>query len=147
MSYLLDTCILSKLRRIHKQPDLKLENWIVKHPESSFYVSALTIGEIQVGISKLNLKKKEEKLHRLILEDWFFEELIPRFNNRILSIDFETAIAWGSISWESKQKGIVIPIVDGLIAATAIVHNLTVVTENINDFIKTGARIFNPWLD
>lgn len=146
MSYLLDTCILSKLRKIGKQPDVKLENWIKKHSESSYFISVLTIGEIQSGISKLSLKKNGEKQKRLILEDWFLEELIPRFHNRILPIDREVVLTWGKLLGESKQRGLIIPVVDGLIAATAIVHNLTVVTENINDFIETGARLFNPWL-
>jgi predicted nucleic acid-binding protein len=147
MSYLLDTCILSKLRKIGKQPDIKLENWIKKHNENSYFISALTIGEIQSGISKLNLKKNEERQKRLILEDWLREELIPRFHNRILAIDIEIVLTWGKLLGESKQRGIIIPVIDCLIAATAIVHNLTVVTENINDFLETGARLFNPWLD
>ena len=147
MSYLLDTCILSRLRKISKQPDIKLENWIKKHNENLYFISALTIGEIQFGISKLNLKKNEEAQQRLIFEDWLVEDLISRFRNRILSIDVEVALTWGRLFGERKQRGLIIPVVDGLIAATAIVHNLTVVTENISDFIETGARIFNPWLD
>ena len=147
MSYLLDTCILSKLRKIGKQPDIKLENWVKKHNENSYFISTLTIGEIQSGVSKLNLKKNEEGQKRLILENWLIEELIPRFYNRILAIDIEVVLTWGRLLGESKERGILIPVVDGLIAATAIVHNLTVVTENINDFIETGARLFNPWLD
>lgn len=147
MSYLLDTCILSKLRKIGKQPDAKLENWIKKHNENSYFLSALTIGQIQSGISKLNLKKNEERQKRLILEDWLLEELIPRFHDRILPLDIDVVLTWGRLLGESKQRGLVIPVVDGLIAATAIVHNLTVVTENINDFIETGVRLFNPWLD
>ena len=147
MSYLLDTCILSKLRRINKYPDAKLEKWISKHPENSYFISALTLGEIQAGISKHHLKKPAEKQKRLILEDWFLEELIPRFNNRILAVDTEVVLAWGRLSGESQQRGFVIPSIDGMIAATAIVHNLTVVTENINDFTETGARIYSPWLE
>ncbi len=77
----------------------------------------------------------------------FLEELIPRFHDRILAIDVEVVLTWGRLFGERKQKGLIIPVVDGLIAATAIVHNLTVVTENISDFIETGARVFNPWLD
>jgi len=147
VSYLLDTCILSKLRKIKKQSDLKLEHWLTMHNENSFFISALTFGEIQTGINKLNLKKNDEKLKRIILENWFFEELIPRFQNRILSVDFEVVLTWGKFSGECRQRGIIIPAVDGLIAATAITHNLTVVTENIKDFLETGARVFNPWLN
>jgi toxin FitB len=144
MSYLLDTCILSKLRKIGRQPDLKLENWVKKHHEDSYFISTLTIGEIQLGISKLDHKKSEEKQKKIILEDWFIEELIPRFRNRILGIDIEVGLTWGKISDESKKKGLIIPVIDGLIAATALVHHLTVVTENMSDFIETGARVFNP---
>lgn len=147
MSYLLDTCILSKLRKIGKQPDIKLEDWIKKHNENLYFISVLTIGEIQSGISKLSLKKNEERQKRLILEDWLLEELIPRFHNRILAIDTEVVLTWGRFFGERKQTGLIIPVVDGLIAATAIVHNLTLVTENIKDFIETGARVFNPWLE
>lgn len=147
MSYLLDTCIISKLRKINKYPDLKLSEWIKKHHESAYFISALTIGEIQSGISKLDIKTNEEKQARVVLEDWLFEELVPRFNQRILAIDTEIVLKWGKLFGENKQKGVLVPVIDGLIAATAIVHNLTVVTENINDFIETGARIFNPWLN
>lgn len=147
MSYLLDTCILSKLRKIASQPDVKLETWLKKHTKSVFFISVLTIGEIQSGISKLNLKKKDEKQKKLIIEDWLLEDLIPRFENRILEVSTEVVLTWGKLSGEKKQRGINIPVVDGLIAATAIVHNLTVVTENIKDFIETGARVFNPWLE
>jgi toxin FitB len=147
MSYLLDTCILSKLRKINKQPNEKLEKWVSKNHESHYFISTLTIGEIQSGISKLSLKKQDEKKKRLILENWFLEDLIPRFNNRILNVDSTVALVWGRLLGESRQRGIAVPVVDGLIAATAIAHDLTLVTENVSDFIETGVRLFNPWLD
>lgn len=147
MSYLLDTCILSKLRKLNKNPDKKLENWLAKHEEDAYFISVLTLGEIQTGISKLNMKKKEEKNKRLILEDWFQEQLLPRFAHRICPVDVEVILTWGRMMGESQQQGKVIPTVDGLIAATAIARNLTVVTENIKDFLETKARLFNPWLD
>lgn len=147
MSYLLDTCILSKLRKINKKPDKKLENWIAKHDDDAYFISVLSLGEIQTGISKLNIQKKEEKNKRLILEDWFQEELLPRFTNRIYPVDIEVILTWGRILGECQQRGVAFPVVDGLIAATAIARNLTVVTENIKDFLETGARLFNPWLD
>ena len=145
MSYILDTCIISKLRRINIKPDDKLEKWIVKHDKDSFFISALSLGEIQSGISKLDPKKKEEKQKRLILEDWFQEELIPQFSDRICMVDTEVVLAWGRLFGEGKRRGVVIPVVDGLIAATAIARNLTLVTENIKDFLETGVRLFDPW--
>lgn len=147
MSFLLDTCILSKLRKISKQPDVKLQNWIKKHSEDSYFISVLTIGEIQSGINKLSLKKNSEREKRLILENWLLDELTPRFQHRILHINIEVSMVWGKMTGENKQKGVVIPVIDCLIAATAVAHNLTLVTENVSDFIETGARIFNPWLE
>lgn len=145
MSYLLDTCILSKMRKLNRHPDTKLENWIKKHHETSYFISTLTLGEIQAGISKLKFNNSTELQKTLVLEDWFFNELIPRFSKRILSVDTDIVLTWGKLVGECQGNNI--PIVDGLIAATAIVHNLTVVTENIKDFKVTKARIFNPWLD
>lgn len=147
MSYLLDTCIISKLRKIKRYPDKKLEHWISKHDDTSYFLSVFTIGEIQKGISKLNLKRDDEKQKRLILEDWLESALIPQFRERILLADLEVVSAWGELSGKCQQRGINIPVMDGLIAATAIVHHMTLVTENIDDFIDTGARLFNPWLD
>lgn len=147
MSYLLDTCILSKLRKIGKYPDIKLGNWLKKHKESDFFLSVLTLGEIQSGICKLNQRNKEENEKKIILTNWLIEELVPRFYDRILTVDLHVGLTWGRLSGESKKNGINIPIIDGLIASTAIAHNLTLVTENISDFIHTGARLFNPWLE
>lgn len=147
MSYLLDTCILSKLRKIKKYPDKKLENWIQKQNESAYFISALSLGEIQLGISKLNLSKSDDKQKKRVLENWLHEELISRFNNRILMVDTDVVFVWGKLLGESQQKGHNFPIVDGLIAATGIVHNLTVVTENTNDFVASEVRLFNPWTD
>lgn len=147
MSYLLDTCIVSKLGRIKKYPDTHLENWVVKHAKANFFISVMTIGEIQSGISKFNFKDENEKHKKRVLDDWFLQELIPRFQDRILPINFDVVLIWGKIIGENRKRGITIPTVDGLLAATAIVHNLTIVTENVNDFIETGASIFNPWKD
>lgn len=147
MSYLLDTCIISKLRKIARNPDEKLATWFNKYHESSYFISVLTIGEIEQGISKLNLKKELEKQKRIILENWFHEELLPRFSNRILTINAEVMLTWGKLSGEAKSRGQNIPIVDSMIAATAIVHDLTIVTENVDDFIVSGARVFSPWMD
>lgn len=145
MSYLLDTCILSKLRKIQKKPDKLLQEWIIKHSESAFYLSVLTIGEIQQGIDKLNPKNNDDLQKKLILDDWLNNDLIPRFKDRILSIDLSVIRRWGKISGEAQRNGFMIPVVDGLIAATASAYDLTLVTENVQDFMHTGVHIFNPW--
>jgi predicted nucleic acid-binding protein len=145
MTYLIDTCIISKLRKIRSNPDPTLENWISKHQESQFFLSVLTIGEIQSGIAKLKIDHPQEQKKRMVLEDWLFGELIPRFKNRLLTIDLHVAITLGKIHGNNQRLGQNIPLADGLIAATAIVHGLVVVTENIRHFQNSGAEIFNPW--
>lgn len=142
MSYLLDTCILSKLRKIKSHPNKNLEFWFGKHSESSYFISALTIGEIQKGISKL-----ENCKNKMILEDWLNGELIPRFEGRILQINMQTASIWGELCGTSQRKGLLFPVIDSLLAATAIQHHLILITENIKDFTHMEVRLFNPLED
>ncbi len=141
MTYLLDTCLISKLRKLPKQEDPALETWIKKHEESQFFLSILTIGEIQQGICKLTDQK-----YRRLLEDWLRGELIPRFRGKILDVDLHVASKWGELSGSYMRKGKTLPVVDCLIASTAIVNNLIVVTENIKDFSRIKeCKIFSPW--
>lgn len=141
MTYLLDTCILSKLRKLPKQNDPALVKWIDKQSESQFFLSVLTIAEIEQGIQKL----KDEKQQR-VFENWLRGELIPRFSQKILDINLKVATKWGELSGLSMRLGSPLPVIDGLIAATAIVNDLIVVTENIKDFSRIQeCKIFSPW--
>lgn len=144
MTYLLDTCIVSKLRKLRLYPDLHLEEWVNRHAESSYFLSVLTLGEIQAGIAKLNVENSERQKQRMMLEDWLFGELIPRFQGRILEVDTAVILKWGQMYGTCQRKGEQLPIVDGLLAATALQHSLIVVTENVKDFLKTGIEVFNP---
>ena len=144
MSYLLDTCIVSKLRKIKSEPDNQLRNWILSHSETYYFLSVLTLGEIQAGISKLNQRKEEENRKRMIFEDWLLSDLIPRFRDRILPIDEHTSSIWGTMRGEASMRNRTLPVIDSLIAATAIQHNLILVTENTKDFVETGVRLINP---
>lgn len=141
MTYLLDTCIISRLRKIKPDENPSLRKWILSHPESDYYISVLTLGEIQAGISKL---KKEEREKKMVLEDWLLGELIPRFRDRTLRIDEHTVSIWGTMKGEMQAKGILLPVIDSLIAATATQHNLIIATENIKDFQSTDAKLINP---
>lgn len=143
MSYLLDTCILSQLRKLKLYPSKQLREWFCKHPEHHYFISVLSIGEIQKGISKLKDGEKEKKM---ILEDWLTGELLPRFEGRIVGIDAHTSLLWGQICGESQKRGILLPVIDSLLAASAIQHNLTLVTENTKDFSTAGCRLLNPCL-
>ena len=146
MTYLLDTCIISRLRKLKKTPDTDLSNWITKHSENQFYLSSLTLGEIQAGIAKLKSDNLEESKQKMILEEWLFGDLIPRFQNRILEITLPIALKWGDLAGKARQKGEILPAIDGLIAATAIHHNFIVVTDNTKHFAPHGVITFNPWL-
>jgi toxin FitB len=144
MTYLLDTCILSKLRKIKTHPHKKFESWFVKHSESAYFISVLSIGEIQKGIAKLSI---HDNKYKMILEDWLMGELIPRFEGRIIDIDMEIASTWGRLCGNAQKKGILFPVIDSLLAASAIQHHLILVTENIKDFAQTGVPLYNPFKD
>src|SRR3972149_7408766 len=124
MSYLLDTCIISKFRKIKTEFNAHLHDWILSHIEASYYLSSLTVGEIQFGISKLSSKDEQKKR---VFEDWLLGDLIPRFRNRILPIDVHTASIWGEIRGKAQKNGRLLPVIDALIAATAIQHHLILV--------------------
>lgn len=145
MTYLLDTCILSKLRRIIKYPDAKLQNWIDRHPASLYYISVFSIAEIQSGIAKLQDSPADRKKCKTDLEDWLFNDLIPDFQGRIVHFDLQLALRWGSLVGECKKRGINLPIIDSLIAACALHYGFILVTENSSDFEYTGNVIIDPW--
>ena len=138
MKYLIDTCIISEL--IKARPSKKVVEWVSSKSEENFYLSVLTIGEIQKGISKLADSKKKENL-----QSWITIDLKDRFTGRILDIDSGVAQKWGEIQGSAEKQGLMMPAIDALIAATAICHGLTVVTRNIQDMQHSGARLYNPW--
>jgi len=144
MTYLLDTCIISKIAKMKVRGDTKLLNWVAKHRETDFYMSVVTIGEIQAGISQL--VKPDDQRKKMLLEEWLLADLIPRFHGRILGADERVAKNWGHIVGIARSKGICIPANDALIAATALTHNLVVVTENGKDFVNSGVSLFNPYI-
>ena len=137
MNHLLDTCVISEYQ--NKAPNEAVLSWIESQAEESLYLSILTIGEIEKGIAKLpNSKKKNELLKWL-------QSLIYRFDKRILPIDLEIIRCWGNLVGTLETKGRILPIMDSLIAATAIDKNLTIVTRNVRDFADTGVKILNIW--
>jgi len=138
MKYLIDTCVISEL--IKKKPNDKVINWINSIGENSLFLCVLTIGEICKGIEKLKDSKKKNKIRT-----WLDNDLSKRFSNRILFIDYKTAELWGKISGISEQKGKKLPVIDSLIASSAIINNLTLVTRNIQDFKFIDCKTLNPW--
>jgi len=138
MKYLLDTCVISELVKI--RPNKKVVDWITQNNEGNFYVSSLTFGEIHKGIEKLSESKRKNTLHQ-----WVEHDLKDRFRNRILSVDLKVAMVWGKIQAKTELDGKPMPAIDGLIAATGVAHDLTVVTRNITDMKQSGVTLLNPW--
>ena len=138
MKYLIDTCVISEL--VRKKPDSQVLEWIENCDEDHLYLSVLTLGEIQKGISRLSDSRR-----KLPIQKWLDTDLRARFEGRILPITDEIALTWGLIQAEAELKGSPIPTIDALIGATAVAHNLYVVTRNESDIQRTGVHILNPW--
>ncbi|MCJ8007291.1 type II toxin-antitoxin system VapC family toxin [Lederbergia wuyishanensis] len=138
MKYLLDTNVISEL--VKKDPHPGVLHWIDDCDETSLYLSVITFGELQKGISKLSDTSRAERLQK-----WVDQDLANRFKERILPIDLDVVFTWGRVHGISEKSGTKLPVVDSLIAATAITHNLTVVTRNVNDIERCRAPVFNPW--
>lgn len=139
MKFLLDTCLISEL--VKKMPDATVLKWLDERDEQSLYLSVLTPGELQKGISRLSTGVRKDDL-----QAWIEHDLIERFEGRILDLDLETALIWGKLQGEAELKGERLPVMDSLIAATAIAHGLVVVTRNVKDIERCRARVFNPWV-
>lgn len=138
MSYLLDTCVISELCK--KAPDNAVIDWFVNCPEDRLFISSLTLGELQYGIELLPVGKKKNDL---IV---WFEEINTLYSEIALSVDNKISLRWGELRAQLRQKGFQLPVVDGLIASTAIEHNYILVTRNTSDFEATGVQCLNPWL-
>jgi predicted nucleic acid-binding protein len=104
------------------------------------YLSVLTLGEIRKGLAGLAQGKRRTRL-----ETWLRVELQTRFAGRILAIDSPVADRWGLLAAQAKSRGTPLPIIDGLLAATALHYNLTVVTRNAGDFANAQVQVLNPW--
>ena len=139
MNYFLDTCVISEL--VKTKPNLRVAEWIRSQDEESLFLSVITIGEIQKGISKLpdGRKKKQQ------LENWLNNELQERFKDRILEVTIGTARVWGQVLGACEKKGVNLPAIDSLIASQGIFHKMTVVTRNISDMEPSGVQLFDPW--
>ncbi len=135
MSYLLDTNVLSELRR--KSPDATVVEWFARRPPSTLYLSVLTLGELRKGIEGVADSKR-----RMSLNDWLESDLPAFFVGRILPVDAQVAERWGRLV---ATAGRPLPAIDSLLGATAAQHGLSIVTRNGKDFADMGLDIINPW--
>ena len=136
--FLLDTNIISEL--VKPKPEANVTEWVENTDESLLYLSVLTLGEIRRGIAALPQSRR-----RATLEAWLDKDLRARFEGRILVIDQEVADRWGLLTAAARNSGIVLPVIDGLFAATALEHNLTLVTRDTGQIPSMGVAVFNPW--
>lgn len=136
--FLLDTNVISEL--VKPKPEANVTEWVENTDESLLYLSVLTLGEIRRGIAALPQSRR-----RAILGAWLDKDLRARFDGRILVIDQEVADRWGLLTAAARNGGIVLPVIDGLLAATALEHNLTLVTRDTGQIPSMGVAVFNPW--
>lgn len=135
MSYLIDTNVLSELKRT--QPSAAVVSWMAARPAATLHLSVLTLGEIRKGIETLQDARRRQRL-----TEWLQVELPAYFSGRILAVDSAVADRWGRIQ---SQAGRPLPVIDALLAATAQAHDLVLVTRNERDFADLPVQLFNPW--
>ena len=136
--FLLDTMVVSEA--IRPTPSLAVLEWLRETAQDLLFLSALTIGEIQFGISRLATGQR-----RRSLENWLKSRILPVFDGRILPIDEHVSKTWGELAARASKVGVRAGAVDELIAATAATHGLSVVTRNVGDFSTYGVHVTNPW--
>ncbi len=135
---LLDTNVISEATKVRPNPAVVA--WLASQRLDDCFLSALTLGEIQFGVSRLATSARRSELTR-----WLHAELIPTFHDRILAFDRDAAIAWGDLVAHAFAQGKTLPIVDSQIAATAKAHGLTLVTRNARHFAEIGIEVIDPW--
>ena len=137
MKYLLDTCVISEF--VKPSPNKKVISWINEIPSEMLFISVVTIGEIRKGITKLPDSKKKQKL------TLWLNTILEEYKERIISIDLTVADTWGILQGDAEKNGVPMSSIDGLIAATAYTHNLTLITRNEEDFNNSKISLINPW--
>ncbi len=140
MSYLLDTCAISEFTR--KRPTPQVMTWLDAQNEENLFLSAIVLGELARGVAQLTESAKKHRLHA-----WVYTDLCNRFRGRILPVTPDVVLKWGTLSGRCRRDGVQISMADGLIAATALIHSLVVVTRNTTDMEAAGAPVFDPWSD
>lgn len=135
--FLLDTCVVSEFSK--PAPNLGVVEWLSRVDGSVLYLSAITIGELRYGIARQPGKRRDA------LEEWLHSRVLTHFGDRILSFSSAVADFWGTLRARARANGTTAPVIDGMIAATALHHHLRVVTRNEPDFARMGLDVLNPW--
>ena len=136
--FLLDTNIPSELTK--PMPDIRVTGWVAAQDNASLYLSVVSVGELRRGFTLLPRSKRRTRL-----EQWFEQYLLPLFAGRILPVTQSIGDRWGVLGGECQLRGTPLNTADGMIAATALEHELAIVTRNVKDFAGLGVAVFNPW--
>jgi len=138
MSFLLDTNVVSEWMKPHPNPGVVA--WLADVDEDRVFLSVITLTELRYGIERMAPGHRRKRL-----DEWLEEELPLRFEGRILAIDGAVADACGKVVARTEALGRRLEAMDAFLAATALVHRLTVVTRNTSDFQPTVRGVLNPW--
>ena len=137
----MDTNVISELRK--PNCDERVKAWADSQPPTSLYLSRVTIAEIRYGIERLPTSDRSRRR----LEGWLTKELRPWFSDRLLDVDEDVFVVWRGLVEKGKAMRHTFPQPDLFIAATAVLHDLCVVTRTAGDFLRTEAPVLNPWTD
>ena len=136
--FLLDTNVISELRKARTgKADLNVANWFRSVSATGLFLSAIVVHDLEIGAL---LAARRDHSQGAILHRWLHEQVLPEFAGRILPVDIEVALQGAKLHVPKSR-----PIHDALIAATALVHGMTIVTRNVTDFAPTGVKLLNPW--
>ncbi|NKL26047.1 PIN domain-containing protein [Rhizobium leguminosarum bv. viciae] len=140
MRLLLDTNVLSEVTR--PRPDARVLEWLDDLDEDRSFISVVSIAEIRRGVALMESGRKRDAL-----AEWLAQDLPQRFEQRVIPVDQAVAITWGDLMGLAKRSGRGLSSMGGLIAATAIAHDLTLATRNIKDFESLGIELVDPWIE
>lgn len=138
MNYLLDTNAISEWTR--PQPDPGIVRWLDEVDEDRTYLSVITLGELRKGVDRLANSRRRDRLER-----WLTGDLRNRFSGRVLPVDAAVADVWGRLLAQAENAGTPMAGIDALIAATARVHDLHVVSRNVAHFRHADVEVISPW--
>lgn len=137
MKYLLDTCVVSEL--VKKKPQPSVVRWLQAQDSADLFISCMTIGELEKGITKRGGDARAKELKSWLLG------ILRTYGGRVIPVSMTIAREWGRICGENERLGHPRPMVDSVIAATASVEKMALVTRNVNDFVGFNVSVFNPF--
>jgi len=140
LSFLLDTNVISEW--VKPRPHAGVIRWLAEADEDRVFISVISIAEFRRGLERMAKGRRRDRI-----ADWLSEDLLVRFEGRILPVDVAIAQEWGVTVERARNQGIGLSVMDGFLAATAQTRELTLVTRNTEDFRGLGIELFDPWVE